>query len=320
MKIHDTASLDLNLLKVLLALSETRSVTAAALRLGMGQPAVSSALGRLRLSLGDPLFVRTGKSMEPTPRALAIVGPARQALEMIRKDVVEAAAFDPARSRQEFVIASSDIGEMVFLPRLLDRIGREAPGVRLRMESLSHGELQQALESGAVDLALGYFPDLKGNNIYQQRLFDHSFVCVVRKDHEISGSRITLRQFVQARHLVVTPQGRSQEVFEACLIRKGIERQVVLATPHFMSVPMIVAQSDLVATLPVALAATYSAMTAIRVLQPPFAVPRYTLRQHWHRRMNQDHALRWFRGLIAQLFAKPDGGWPVLPLSLPAAP
>lgn len=304
-------SLDLNLLKVLLALSETRSVTAAALRLGMGQPAVSAALGRLRRSLGDPLFVRTARRMEPTPRALAIVGPARQALEMIRKDVVEATGFDPAVSRQEFVIASSDIGEMVFLPRLLDRIGQEAPGVRIRMESLPLGELQQAMESGGVDLALGYFPDLKGNNTYQQRLFDHSFVCVVRKDHEIRGSRMTLKQFVQARHLVVTPQGRSQEVFEACLLRKGIERQVVLTTPHFMSVPVIVAQTDLVATLPLALATTYSAMSPIRVLQPPFVVPRYTLRQHWHRRMHQDHGLRWLRGLVSQLFATTDGGWPL---------
>lgn len=315
------ASLDLNLLKVLLALSETRSVTAAALQLGMGQPAVSSALGRLRRSLGDPLFVRTAKRMEPTPRALAIVAPARQALEMIRKNVVETVGFDPAASRQEFVIASSDIGEMVFLPRLLDQIGREAPGVRIRMESLSLSDLQQAMENGGVDLALGYFPDLKGNNIYQQRLFDHSFVCVVRKDHEIRGSRMTLRRFVQARHLVVTPQGRSQEVFEACLLQKGIERQVVLTTPHFMSVPVIVAQTDLVATLPLALATTYSAMTPLRLLQPPFAVPRYTLRQHWHRRMHQDHAVRWLRSLVSKLFSDAashtEGDWP--PRHLPRA-
>lgn len=303
------SDLDLNLLRVLIAVDETRSVTLAAQRLGIGQPAVSSALTRLRTTLGDALFVRAARGMAPTPRALALIGPARRALEIILHDVVGRTEFTPQTSQQEFVIASSDIGEMVFLPRLLNRISQQAPGVRLRMVSLAVEPLRQAMESGEVDLALGYFPDLGGNNIYQQRLFDHSFVCVVRRDHPIRGARMTLRQFMQSRHLVVNAEGRSQEVFEAFLARRGIERQVVLTTRHFMTVPVIVAQSDLVATIPKALVSKFTSMTPIRPVIPPFAVPRYSLRQHWHRRVQQDAANQWLRGVVSDLFSNQGSGW-----------
>lgn len=294
--------LDLNLLRVVVALHDARSVTGAAQQLGMGQPSVSTALGRLRRAFSDPLFVRTALGMQPTPRALALVGPARQALQVVDEQVLQSEGFDPASTQRQFTLASSDVGEMVFLPRLLQALADAAPGASIRMVSPGAHEVAQMMAAGTVDLALGYFPGLKGNNTYQQRLFSHGFVCVARRDHPIKGARMTLRQFTQARHAVVNGEGSALEVLEKFLVRHRITRQVVLDTPHFMTVPVIVSQSDLIATMPRALAEAFARMTQLRLIEPPFELPRYELKQHWHRRVHHEASHQWLRAQVAALF------------------
>jgi DNA-binding transcriptional LysR family regulator len=304
-----TSKLDLNLLPVLLSLAEHRSVSGAARRLGMSQPAVSAALSRLRTSLADPLFIRTARGMEPTPRALALLAPTRSALGIIDQDIVMAQGFDPATSDRKITLALSDIGEMVFLPKVLQRLQAEAPAMTVRSVTLPVAQLERGLELGEIDLAVGYFPDLKGNNFFQQRLFSHGFVCLLRSNHPIKAAKLTAKQFMSLGHAVVNAEGRSQEVFERFLLRRGIRRRVVLNTPHFMSLPAIISQSDLVATVPLAVGVWFSSTSRIRIAKPPFPVPKFDLRQHWHRRVNNDAQSKWLRTLVHGLFNEEVDEW-----------
>jgi DNA-binding transcriptional LysR family regulator len=301
--------LDLNLLPVLVALVEEGSGSAAARRLKMSQPAVSAALTRLRDALADPLFVRTARGLDPTPRTLAVIAPVRAALALVNNEVMPGMTFDPATSTKTITLALSDIGEMVFLPRLLERLASEAPNVSVRSVTLPPDQTMRGLELGEIDIALGYFPDLKGNNLYQQRLFSHGFVCLLRSGHPIKSNRLTPKQFVDLGHAVVRAEGRSQEVFERFLQKEGIRRRVVLNTPHFMSLPAIIAKSDLVATVPLAVGTAFAQAAEIRLVRPPFAIPSFALKQHWHRRFHSDPQSKWLRALIHELFNESADEW-----------
>jgi DNA-binding transcriptional LysR family regulator len=302
---------DLNLLRVVVALYDAGSVGRAAQALGMSQPAMSAALARLRKAFGEPLFVRTARGMSPTARAHALAAGAREVLARIADDVLSEASFDPASSSATFTLAMSDVGEMVFLPKILECLQREAPHAVVRSVSLPPARLEQALESGEADLAVGYFPDLKSSAFFQQRLFTHRFVCLLRADHRIRGRRLTLEQFLSLGHAVVRAEGRSQEIFEKYLERKKIARRIVLLTPHFMSIPTIIGKTDLVVTLPHAIGLFFSQAGAnVKVMEPPLPIPRIELRQHWHRNAHHDPKNKWLRRLVAGLFTDASDEWP----------
>lgn len=298
--------LDLNLLRVLTALDDKRSVSAAAIKLQRSQPSVSSALGRLREFFGDPLFVRSGNRMQPTPRAVEIMGAVREVLSRIGMEIVASPTFDPATNRQPVVLALSDAGEVVFLPSILRELRRLAPHAAIRSVSLPADEVASGLESGAIDLALGYFPNLKQHNFFQQALFTDSFTCLIRADHSLKVPKLSLKQFLQLEHAVVRAESRTEEVIERFLVRRRIRRQVVLTTPHFASVPAIVERSDLVVTVPEPLARYFTTIsTGIRTVRPPFEPPRIDLKQSWHRKFHHDARNRWLRNLMCELFQKP---------------
>lgn len=292
---------NLNLLPVIIALAEQGSVSAAARKLRMTQPSVSRALAQLRQAFGDPLFVRTAGGMSPTPRTVQLLEPVRAMLGIFTDGVLLANAFDPAKLDRTITIALSDVGEMATLPGILARLNREAPHANVRSVSVPPTQLQRALEAGEVDLALGYFPDLKGNNFYQQRLYVHGFVCLVRADHPVTAERLSLKQFKQLGHAVVRAEGRSQEILERFLLKRGIRRREVLQTPHFMSIPHIIARSDLVATVPVTVGTSFARFMAVRIILPPFEMPKVELRQHWHRKYHHDPLNRWLRGIVNSL-------------------
>ena len=301
---------DLNLLAIAVALDDERSVSAAARKLGMSQPAVSAALGRLRATFADPLFIRIGNQMAPTPRADEIVVHARDVLARVDDRVLYGRAFEPNSGELEITIALSDVGEMVFLPRILLRVKALSPRALVRSVSPPPAELERRLESGDVDLAIGYFPDLSKSNFVQQRLFDHHFLCILRAEHPIRGDRLTLEQFLELEHAVVRAPGRSQEIFERYLEKRRIKRKVALLTPHFMSLPMIVARSDLTATVPHAVALYWTrAATNIRAMRPPFEVPKIVIRQHWHRKFQNDARNKWLRSMMRELFSSQSDEW-----------
>lgn len=297
--------LDLNLLYVLVALDESRSVSGAAVKLGKSQPAVSSALARLRGFFNDPLFVRSGNNMQPTPRALSLVESARFVLSRVGSDIVAAPSFDPATTQQPISLALSDVGEAVFLPTLLKKLRQLAPRAAVRSMSLPASQVAAGLESGAIDLAIGYFPDLKQHNFFQQTLFSDTFASLVRAAHPVGASKLTLKQFLQLEHVVVRAESRTEEVMERYLARKKIRRQVVLTTPHFSSAPIIVEQSDLIVTVPEPLARYFCSVSAqLRVIGLPFEPPRIDLKQSWHRKFHHDDRNRWLRSVVAGLFQR----------------
>jgi DNA-binding transcriptional LysR family regulator len=298
------------LLGVLVALLDAGSVSGAAVSLGVSQSTMSGALARLRAHFDDPLFVRSSGGMAPTPRGADAVAAAREVLRQVEEKLQPQMPFDPAKRHRPFTFAMSDVGEIVFLPRLLHSLRELSADTPVRSVSMSPAKLAKALEDGVVDLAVGYFPDLKHGDFFQQRLFNHHFVCLLRADHPAQGSRLTMSEFLSLPHAVVQSEGRSQEIFEAYLQEHGLTRRIAVYTPHFLSIPKLIAQSDMTVTVPHAIGMEYGvAQHGLKVLQPPFQSPRIELRQHWHRKMHKDARSVWLRRIVSGLFNDKTDEW-----------
>src|SRR5438128_11569919 len=192
---------DLNLLRVFDAVLRERAVTAAAARLGLTQPAVSNALARLRAVFGDALFVRTPAGMEPTPFARGVAEPVRQALALLESALSHGPGFDPGTATRAFRFYMSDVGQVEFLPPLVERLQRVAPGVRLEAVAVDLEDVADALGSGALDIVVGFLPGL-GPPIARRALFRDPYVCLMRADHPIK--RLTRKKFLAASHALVT--------------------------------------------------------------------------------------------------------------------
>jgi DNA-binding transcriptional LysR family regulator len=301
---------DLNLLPIALALYDELSVSRAAQALGMSQPAVSMALRKMRATFNDPLFVRAPRGITPTPRAHALIAVARPLVTQLQQGLLAEEQFNPGASTQPFTFALSDVGEMVFLPKLLERLRSQAPRAGIRSVSMPPHQIAEGLEKGDIDLTIGYFPDLTRQSFFQQRLFTHHFACLMRAGHPLRAKRLTLETFLAMEHAVVRAEGRSQEIFERFLERKKISRKIVLLTPHFLSLPMIIARSDLVTTVPHALALYFSRLSPDLVIaRPPFDIAGFDLKQHWHRKYHNDSRSQWLRKQVAQLFNDENDEW-----------
>ena len=295
--------LDLNLLPIAIALYDERSVSRAAQALGMSQPAVSMALRKLRAAYHDPLFLRAANGVAPTPRAHTLVRTARPLVNELRQRLLAEETFDPGFSDRSFTFALSDIGEMVFLPRLLERLRAQAPNAAIRSVSMPPLQIAAGLESGEIDLAIGHFPDLTRSSFFQQRLFTHAFACLLRAGHPRRARQLSLADFLAMEHAVVRTEGRSQEIFERFLDRKKIRRKIVLYTPHFLSLPMVIARSDLVTTVPHAIGVYFSRLSSdLALARPPFDIAGFDLKQHWHRKYHSDSRNQWLRKQVALLF------------------
>ncbi len=294
---------DLNLLPVLVAIHEHGSVSAAAQHLGMSQPSVSTALAKLRHKYGDPLFHRAGHGMKATPRMRALIQPLREALANMDGTFSSEASFRPETTQRTFTFAMSDLGEMVFMPKILKRLRQLAPRAQVRSVAESAARIGRGLETGEIDVAVGYFPDLREKSFLEKHLFYHHFVCLLRANHPVTASTLSMAQFLGLEHAVVYGAGRTNEVFERHLRAKKIHRRVVLETPHFLSIPSIISRSDLVVTVPHAVGTfVKNVHMNIRVAQPPMRIPKIDLKLHWHRNFQRDPKNKWLRELVASLF------------------
>ncbi len=295
----DIRRLDLNLLLLMDGLYRELNLSAVARRLGLSQPAASAGLRKLRDFFGDPLFLSTGRGMRPTPFAEAIAAPVSSILAIVHRDILRKPVFVPQESERTFTVTTPDIGLLVFLPPILQRMRAEAPRANLRCVACPHGELEEKMERGEIDMAIGYFPDLTGPNVVTEDLVDHPFTCIVSERHPTIGDRLSLEQFLAADHLVVSQPGRSQEIFERRVRELKLQRRVRLQLPHFMSVPQLIAQSDMIATVPYSLGAWYADI-GLKLLPPPMRIPLIKLKQHWHRRMENEPAIGWLRNVVSQ--------------------
>jgi DNA-binding transcriptional LysR family regulator len=299
----DIGSLELRLLAAFEAVLRERGVTAAANALGLTQPAVSQALAKLRRALGDPLFVRAPHGVDPTPRALELAGPVADILRLARERLGQPAAFDPARAERTFTVFATDAGAVVFTPRVVRRLARVAPGIRIRIAPIVAGRFPGALAEGEADLAFGAFPVLRGG-FFQQRLYSDDYVCLVRRAHPSVRTGLPFELYARLPHVVVSAQGtgHGHALIERMLVRRLPPGRIAVRVPSFLAAPMIVAQSDCVLTVPRRVAAAFARPLGLRVLPPPLALPPFIVRQYWHERFHRDPANRWLRALVAQLF------------------
>ena len=298
----NVADVDLNLLRVFDAVLREHGVTPAAARLGLSQPAVSNALARLRGLFGDALFVRTPAGMAPTPFARQLDEPVRQALALIESALTHGAAFEPATSNRAFRFYMSDLGEISFLPPLVERVRRLAPQVRLEASGLALDDIPDALAGGALDLAVGFLPGLAAP-VRRKRLFRDAYVCLMRADHPRIKDRLTRRLFEEASHALVSSTGSGHRVIEEALERHGLTRRIALRVPHFTVVPMVLERTDLLLTLPSRVARVYEEGGRFKSLPPPVPIPFADVGVHWHERFDRDPGNHWLRELILELFA-----------------
>jgi len=291
---------DLNLLKAFDALLEECSVSRAAARVHLSQPAMSNALARLRDALDDPVLVRTPQGMEPTARALALKGPVRQALLQIETAISAQPEFDPRTAQRTFVVSATDYMEFLVLPRLMHLLQEQAPGIDIRVRSLQLNAPEEPLDSGDVDLAFGFFADVP-KRLNRRHLFTETMTCLVRADHPVLYQSWNLQRFVDLSHLFVATRQVSTGVVDSILADKGLSRRIALVVPHFLVVPYIIAETDLIVTVNSRIADTYIRELPLRTLPPPLDLPEFPITMLWHPRSDGDPGVAWLRRVLVDI-------------------
>jgi DNA-binding transcriptional LysR family regulator len=294
-------AIDSRLLSVLDEIYKSRSVSAAAAALALGQPAASVALSKLRRHFGDPLFVRTSAGMEPTPFCETLLPSVRAALEAVTQVLEHRSGFDPASSERNFRICMTDISQLVLLPKLWERLRLTAPGIRIEIFPLSN-DIARLLESGEADLAIGLIPQLEAG-FYQQLLFRQKFVCLTGARHPRIKKRLTLAQFEAEDHAVVSSSGSAPVIIEREIARLGIRHRVVMRIPNFLGAAFAMEHTDLLATIPKRLGDVLQGRGEFRIFPVPFALPEYDVKQHWHARYHQDPGNQWLRNGVSELLS-----------------
>jgi DNA-binding transcriptional LysR family regulator len=295
------AKLDLDWLGVFVEVYKTQSVSRAAQSLGMEQASASIVLTKLRRHFDDPLFCRTSAGMVPTPRAQSIYPDVLEALARLDKARGSVEAFLPQQAQREFRICMTDISEIVLLPRLINHLQTTAPGLVIETEKISPGS-RQRLESGEVDLAVGFTPDLEAG-FYQQALFAQDFVCLAASAHPRIGAKLTRKAFSNEGHIMVMSSGTGHSIVDKVLAKSKVERRVVLRVPSFLGVARIVAQTEFLVIVPRQLGHALAEQERVKVLEPPVPLPTYKVKQHWHERYNLDAGNIWLRNTMAGLFS-----------------
>jgi len=295
------SSIDLNLLVALDVLVAERSVTRAGRRIGLSQPAMSNALRRLRQTLGDPVLVRTSHGMIPTPLASELVVPVRKALVELEAVLSLERSFDPSRAEQVFRVAAMDHAWVVLIPHLARHLASLAPGIRLDLSPYGDS-IESDLESGVVDAAIvvgsshGQAPGFQ-----RAELYDDNFDCLVRRGHPLIEETLTLAHYLASGHVLASPRSRRGGLMDRALRKQGLSRRVHVIVPHFVAAPFVVAETDLIATLPRGVARPFARMLDLRVFPTPVEIeggPWYLL---WHERTLHDSAHAWLREQMLQV-------------------
>lgn len=293
---------DLDFLFVLEAMLDTGSVSAAAEQLGISQPAMSHALARLRTRFGDPLFVKTGAGMRPTPAAERLGASAKKALAIIRAEIAPSSAFDPAATRRVFTLGMTDLAASAILPRMAAEMSRQAPHAQLKVINPKDQDVASLLEEGKVDLVLGVYrypmPSLMQQAVYKTT----PYLCIARNGHPTISGKISLSQFAATPHVVSTQSSSAHGLIDRTLAAKGLSRQIALEVPYLLAVPSVILATDYIAVVPAALTGLFAQVGLLQLLKSPITPPRQTIKQYWHRRFTQDAANQWLRSLLPTAF------------------
>ena len=290
------APLNLNLVRVFVAIYETRSVGTAGDRLRLTQPTISYGLSKLRAALHDQLFVRVGNGMTPTPRADQIYGEFLASLRRIDQAVDQLRKFHPATSQRLFVLALSDIGEMAFLPPILEKLRADAPGVVVQVVQTTADDLRRGLSTGDIAAAVGNLPTLL--RLKRKVLFEEHYVSLVSVTHPAASVGWTVTSFNAARHAHVASGASGHGQIAEWLDRAGLLRAIALDIPHFAVLPRVVANSDLVALVPSSVAVLFERYEDVVAVALPIELPKFEVNCHWHKNDETNTANNWFRKTV----------------------
>lgn len=291
---------NLNLLLVFEALSLERSVSRAAQRLNLTQPSVSNALRRLRLLVHDDLFVRTPQGMHPTARALELADPIQNALDQIRGALTPVGSFDPSTTQRQFSIGASDNVDYA-LSVGLPAIFRAAPHVRLNVVDAAGAEIAiSMLDSGLIDVAVGLFPSLP-KRLDSVQLYFERYTCVARRAHPDLGNGLTLENFVELPHLLVTRD--AARIVDSALAERGLTRRIAIQEPNFALVPHLLRGTDMLAVVGERIGRGFLKDEDLESHDLPFAVPSWTISAAWRRQFYRDEGNFWLIGMLKQAAA-----------------
>ncbi|MCH2040418.1 MAG: LysR substrate-binding domain-containing protein [Saccharospirillaceae bacterium] len=293
-------NLDLNLLPVFTALVEEQHLSRAAERLHMSQPAVSNALKRLRQRMDDELFVRTSRGLKPTPRAIALYNKVRDGLQLIEQGWQQQKSFQPATSEQTFIISTNPAVEYLATPWLMKLLRQQAPNVRLRFEPDHLSDIPQRLQDGRVDIAIDFI-DYHHRGLISEELQLEDLVVIAAKDHPDFSPELTLEQFERLSHVTVSPRNQQGTPIEQLMGHQKLQRDVRLHVTSFVSIPQIVAQTDLIAVVPVRLMHEDHIQPLLQSAPLPFEYPQVPLKLIWHQSREQDQAHQWLRATLSKL-------------------
>jgi len=272
----------------------------------MSQSALSAALARLRTLLGDELLVRTGRGMRPTARAADLAGPLASILGQVRDDILQGGAYDPKRTQRLFSICLSDVGSYVLWPAIVRAVRAQAPQIELRLLNLAQPAIEQSLERAEADLAIGAFPALR-SSLYQRRLYERTYVCLVRSQHPFAGSSLTLEQFASTPQVVVHTASGIQGNIDESLASRGLTRSHTVSMPSYLLLPPLLESDDCLAVVPEQLADVLVRHWNLVTLKLPMPLPTSTIRLYWHRRFHEDAGNIWLRQLIVAEFGSKIG-------------
>lgn len=292
----DLNKIDLNLFVVLDSIYTESSLSGAAKRLYVTQPAVSAALSRLRGIFDDPLFTRVGRRMVPTPTTESIIGPVREALALMRTSVDKSYQFIPAREQKTFRLSMNDLSESVILPSLYHVLEKEAPLMKLQVVQLNRRDALKSLSAGQLDFVMDA-PLLTNDQLCHAPLFEGNYVAVLRDDHPIVGQDLTLEKYLELPHVHISSRTSGPGYVDYALERINAKRRIVVRTQHYLMVPKLIADTELCATVP-----SYFANIADTVALPlPFEMGPQGHHLYWHRSRDSDPAIQWVKNVILRL-------------------
>jgi DNA-binding transcriptional LysR family regulator len=299
------SGLDLTDLRILDELQRTGSISRTAEKIGLSQPSVSVRLSRLRRHFKDLLFVRAAHLMVPTHRGDRAIVAARQALELLERAVSPEDKFDSTTSQRTFRICMTGLGQLAILPKLLIRIKAKAPGICIDVLN-SAGEIERMLESGEADIATGVRLE-RQKGLVTQTLFQERFVCLARKNHRNIGQTLTLQQLLNESHVTTNIRSASMAlwIMDQALSLQKLPRHIALRVPSLLGLAQIVANTDLLAIVPLHTALAFAEEGQVKVLELPVEAPSFPVVQYWHQRYDSDPGNRWLRTAIHQLFSEP---------------
>jgi len=303
--------LDLNLLRVLVALHRTGSVTGAGHLLALSQPATSHLLAKLRDSFGDALFIRTPKGLKPTPLCERIAPAIQAQLAELESTLTEDQPFDPGTNPVDWRVSLSDLGEMMFLPRLAGLLRQQAPLATIANIAVTAQDVPSALDAREIDFAIGIL-ESKHKSVRSETLFEENYVAVSSKQWRPSEGgirqQLSMRQLARAQFVIASPTATFQGGVEKMLHEHQLTSQIILKARHFGAIPELISHTDLLAIVPKMYAQILASRLAYRIWELPISSPKYTVNLLWHNSTEQDGAHLWMRQQIRDLFSSQGVG------------